>query len=50
MGARKRVGTEQEGRDCSSGDQRGKEVSSGRGPPGREVSLPGQRVDEGDGK
>lgn len=43
MGARKRVDTEQEGRDCGLGEQRGKEVSSGRGPPGKNVGLPGQR-------
>lgn len=38
------MGTEQEGRDNSSGEQRGKEVSKGRGPPGKEVGLPGQRA------
>lgn len=36
MGARKRAGS-------SLGEQRGKEVSSGRGPPGKEARLPGQR-------
>lgn len=36
MGARKRAGS-------SLGEQRGKEVSSGRGPPGKEAHLPGQR-------
>lgn len=40
MRARKRLG----GRDNSSGEQRGKEVSKGRGPPRKEMSLPGQRA------
>lgn len=36
MGVRKRAGS-------GLGEQRGKEVSSGRGPPGKEARLPGQR-------